>query len=320
MKLDQPNIRERRFEVDQNFDGWRLDQFLSSRMGRLSRSRAGEIAKHGDVEIEPPRKVKAGTRLRDGDVIVVREHLPPENVQDDEVDILYEDEALVIVDKPSGMLVHEASHTRLNTVQGYFARHGYDGAEAAHRIDRETSGVLVCARTPEYVPILREMFAGEAPRKLYRALAKDPGRTWEIGQTETIEVPLGLAAGDRLAVRMVRGPLDARTHVRCLAHARFDGVELADLEVRIETGRQHQIRVHLEFFGTPIAGDKIYGRPDEFFMSWSDDPDDPDLNAELLFDRHALHAWKIEFPHPNSSQMVEVEAPLPALWQEIEKR
>src|SRR5690606_31247621 len=108
---------ERRFSVDQNFEGWRLDQFLANRIGRLSRSRAGDIARYGDVEIVPSRKVKAGTRLRLGDVVVVREHLAEEDVQYDEVAILHRDDAIIVVAKPAGMLVHEAASVRLNTVQ-----------------------------------------------------------------------------------------------------------------------------------------------------------------------------------------------------------
>lgn len=319
MKLDEPNIRERVYEVDHNFDGWRLDQFLSNRMSRLSRSRAGEIAKHGDVEVEPPRKVKAGTKLRVGDVVTIREHLPPETVQDDEVEILYEDSSIVVVNKPAGMLVHEAAWVRLNTIQGFLERHGYEGAEPTHRIDRETSGVLVCAAAPEMVPVLREMFAGPAPEKVYRALALDPDCNWSVGQRETIDIPLRLAAERRLAIRMIRGDLSATTHFECIGIARHGSTRLADLEVRIETGRQHQIRVHLEFFGTPIAGDKLYGRPDEFFMAIQDYPDDDELNAQLLFDRHALHAWKIEFPHPRTGQTIEVEAPLAEPWREVER-
>ena len=89
---------------------------------------------------------------------------------------------------------------------------------------------------------------------------------------------------------------------------------LADLKVRIETGRQHQIRVHLALEGTPIAGDKLYTFDDAFFIAICARPDDPELLARLPFDRHALHAWRVELPHPETGERVEVEAPLPRLW------
>lgn len=304
------NVRERRFVVDQNFDGWRLDQFLANRIGRLSRSRAGEIAKFGDLTIEPPRKVKAGTKLRDGDVVVLREVLPPEDPQYDEVAVLHEDEQVLVVSKPPGMLVHEAGSVRLNTVQMYLNQSGREGAEPVHRIDRETSGIVVCAATPDLVAPLREMFATAHPKKIYRALVDDPSYAWKIGTSKTLDTPLRLAEETRLGLRMVAGDLTALTHLNVLArHGQF-----VDLKVRIETGRQHQIRVHLAMQGTPVAGDKLYTYDDEFFMAIYDHPDDPDLCERLPFARHMLHAWHIAFAHPETRELLEVTAPLPENW------
>ena len=290
-----------------------MDQFLSNRLTRVSRTRAGEIAKHGDVELIPPRKVKAGTRLHDGDVVILREHLPDEVVQDDEVEVLYEDSAILVLAKPAGMLVHEAARVRLNTIQAYLERAGRDGAEPVHRIDRETSGVLVCAATSRSVRQLRELFATTHPHKIYRALVTDPDVRWTIGSSETITIPLRLHVESWLGLRMIEGDLSAITHVRVLARHG----ELADLEVRIETGRQHQIRAHLAMCGTPVAGDKLYTYDDEFFAALSDHPDDPELTARLPFDRHMLHAWKIELEHPDSGKPLRVECPLPALWDKL---
>lgn len=303
------NIRERRFDVDTNFDGWRLDQFLANRLGRISRSRAGRIAKSGDIEVIPRRKVKAGTRLRDGDVVILREHLPPEEVQYDEVELLHRDREVLVLYKPAGMLVHETPRIRLNTIQLYLETQGFSGAEAVHRLDRETSGVLVCAATPQQVAPLRSMFATTDPRKVYRALVDDPGEQWTPGDETTIEVGLRLAEETRLGLRMVEGDLEATTHVRALDRVgRF-----ADLEVRIETGRQHQIRAHLAMQGTPVAGDKLYTYDDAFFMRLHDNPDDAELKAMLPFERHMLHAWKIGLTHPDGARL-EVEAPLPPGW------
>ena len=319
---DTQNVREREFTVDQNFDGWRLDQFLANRIGRMSRSRAGDVAKYGDISVVPPRKVKAGTRLRQGDIIIIREHLPAEEINDAGVVVLFEDEALVILSKPAGMLVHEAGNVRLHTVAGYLERHGYEGAEAVHRIDRETSGIMVCARRPDFVPGLRARFASDHPQKTYRALAVDPLTRWPSGCTETLDTPLGLDPASELGVKMTRGNLRARTHVTCLRrgtmrHPELGEISLADLEVVIETGRQHQIRIHLALEGTPIAGDKLYTYDDEFFANICDYPDDPDLCKRLPFARHALHAWRLSIGHPISNAPVSFEAPLPAIWDEV---
>ena len=315
--LIQDNVRERHYPVDSNFSGWRLDRFLSARLARLSRDKANEIAKHGDVTILPARrKPKPSLKLQVGEVVVLREHLSPEWIQDAQVEVLHEDEDLVIVNKPAGMLVHESASVRLNTIQGYLERHGYEQAEAVHRLDRETSGVLICARTEERVPELRQLFASDHPDKVYRALALDPERVWEPGAKRTITAPLGISEGNELDLRMTHGDLSATTHVVALGevqHPEFG--RLSDLQVTIETGRQHQIRVHLEMQGTPIAGDKLYGQTDAFFMATCDRPDDPELLSQLPFPRHALHAWRLTMPHPRTKKPVTFTAPLPAtIW------
>lgn len=316
-RLIRENVRERDFDVDANFDGWRLDRFLANRLGRLSRDRANAIARHGDVELRPPRgRIKPARRLRRGDVVTLREHMNPEWIQDDQVDVLWTDEALLILDKPAGMLVHESASVRLNTAQGYLERAGWDGAEPIHRIDRETSGVLVCARRPELVPGLRERFATDHPDKIYRAIALDARGRWRPGQEEALEVPLGLISSERLELRMGPGELPCYTHVRALAERELPGFGRAvDLQVRIETGRQHQIRAHLALESTPIAGDKLYGQDDAFFIALCDDPADPELLARLPYPRHALHAWRVRMEHPRSRAAMRWEAPLPPeIW------
>ena len=313
--LIEENIRVRRYDVDHNFIGWRLDQFLANRIEGMSRSLAGRVACSGTVEVLPERKVKAGTKLRLDDVVIIREELEPEVVQDEEASILFEDAAVVIVDKPSGMLVHETATVRLNTITFYFKRLGWEGAEPAHRLDRETSGALVCARTSDFVAPLRELFASDDPQKVYRALVVDPDNTWEVGEKRVLDSPLGFDEASSLPMRVWHGDLHARTHVKVLGRQSHPMGDLADLEVRIETGRQHQIRVHLAMEGTPIAGDKLYGRSDDFFKATCDFPDDQELLAQLHFPRHALHAWRIEIGHPVTGERLRVEAPLPEIWR-----
>jgi 23S rRNA pseudouridine1911/1915/1917 synthase len=313
----EPNIRVRHFEVDHNFVDWRLDQFLCNRIPRLSRNRAAEICKHGDIEIDPPRKVKAGTKLRFGDVVTLREHLPPETVQYDEVEVVWEDDDVLVVNKPAGMLVHESASVRLNTVQHWLLHAGYDEAEAVHRLDRETSGCLVCAKRGELVPPLRELFATDHPDKVYRALVLDAAGRWRVGARDTLTTPLGLLDDSRVRLRMGRGKLSATTHVEVLGEGDLGEFgRCADLRVTIETGRQHQIRVHLSLEGTPVAGDKLYTYDDDFFIDITDNPEEPELLAQLPFERHALHAWQIALPHPRRNARIEAQAPLPDIWRD----
>lgn len=308
------NVRVRRYDVDSNNDGWRLDRYLTQCMPRISRSLAGRIARDGDVEVIPRRKIKAGTRLRNGDVVIVRHELAPERVQDAQVEIIYRDKALIVVGKPSGMLVHESSSVRLNTIQKYLERAGFEQGEPVHRLDRETSGVLICAGRRDLVPQMRGLFATAHPQKIYRALVLDPDGQWRVGERRCIETPLGTDPSSRLEVKMGVGTLEARTYVEVMGRVEHAFGPMADLRVRIETGRQHQIRIHLAMQGTPIAGDKLYSLDDAFFMAIHDSPEDPELLARLPFNRHALHAWRLSMPHPDSGERVEFEAALPEIW------
>lgn len=310
------NIRERRFPVDSNFHRWRLDSFLANRLGRLSRTRANAISRFGDIRLEPPRgAIKPSMRLQWGDTVILRERLDAEEVQDDEVIWLHRDDAILALSKPSGMLTHETASQRLNTVDAFLRRQGYAEAESAHRLDRETSGVMLCAARRDLIRPLRELFASDHPTKTYRALVLDPRGRWQPGQLHTITEPLG-PAGGVLSVRMGHGDQHATTHVKVLGrkeHPTFG--PMADLEVRIETGRQHQIRVHLFMQGTPIAGDKLYGQTDQFFMDICDRPDDATLLAQLPYTRHALHAWRLTLVHPTTNLPLTLIAPPPAdVW------
>jgi len=310
----EDNVRVRRWEVDQNFDGWRLDKFIENRIGTISRTKAGEIAKHGDVEVVPDRKIKAGTFLREGDTVIVREHLDPEWVQDPQVEMLYRDEVLIALDKPAGMLIHEVGPTRLNTVEKYLERQGYDGAHPAHRLDRETSGVVICAADESYRRPLHDLFKDREVKKVYRALAVDDGGRWAPGDRETIDIPLGGDESSEIRHKKGRGEQRAISHVEVRTRLEHEATPLADLEIEIETGRQHQIRAHLALEGTPIAGDKLYAKDDRFFQAIMDDPDDEELLRRLTFRRQALHAWRITLQHPETDREISIEAPLPELW------
>ena len=315
MKRIEHNVRERHFEVDQNFEGWRLDEFLENRISGMSMELATLVANEGDVEVDGDDDVDASTLVTDGNTVVVREHMDPEYVQDHQVGTLYTDEALLVVDKPAGMLVHETASVRLNTITHYLKRRGLEEAEPVHRIDCDTSGVLVCARRQKYVHPLRDQFKRGIPKKTYRALVIDDEHRWTLGDSATLDTPLGHNEESVLPHKMGRGDLEAITHVEVLGRRSYPMGDLADLRVEIETGRQHQIRVHLALEGTPIAGDKLYAMDDQFFIAICEKPDDEDLLRQLHFPRHALHARRIQLQHPAGGDTIEVESALPSLWR-----
>lgn len=306
------NVRERTFEVDQNFDGWRLDKFLCHRLPRLSRKRAAEIAKFGDVQLlrlsHPPQKIKASTKLIYLDKIVLREHLEPEVVLDEKVSICFEDDTIIAVSKPPGMLVHEAGKVRMNTVVQYLRRQGYPEAGHVNRIDKETSGIVLCGKTKEWISKLRKLFENNEPQKAYRAIIRDPKQKWAIGEERTLDTSLGLTPNSLSGIIMGEGRLPAITHVRVLGALEIKGVSCKDVEVRIETGRQHQIRIHLAMYETPIAGDKLYVCGEQYYMDSVDGLISDE--SHLLFPRHALHSWKLSFEHEEKGR-IEIETALP---------
>ena len=286
-----------RFTVDPAAAGQRLDHFLQENIPDHSRARLQAWIKEGRVLVDglPSRAsqmLKAGQRIEvsPGDLPPLRAE--PENLP---VPILYADESVIAIDKPAGLIVHAGagahSGTLVNRLVHHFQSLSGVGGELrpgiVHRLDKDTSGVLLVARTDAAHRSLAAQFAGRTVEKIYLALVhgrlrKDTGR---------IEKPIARdpVRRTRMTTRLGKGRT-AVTEFRVLE--RFD--KFTYLEVRIGTGRTHQIRVHLASEGHPVAGDRLYGAPK------SD-------NAERMF----LHAWRISFTSPASGARVMVESPLP---------
>lgn len=303
-----------RHVVAVNYDGWRLDRFLADQLKRATRAKVARIIKAG-VAIErdgASPKVKSGTIVRTGDVVVITrpERADPATPDLDSIRVLFEEDSLVVLDKPPGTLVHRTAYEATRTVEAFLsARYPGERVEPVHRIDRDTSGVLLCGRGLPAVRALVAQFESAEPAKTYRALVSDPGGDWSPGLVRTFDTPLGFDAQSGVKIRVGAGDWACATHATCLRRPVKD---VAELEVRIERGRQHQIRAHLSLFGTPIVGDKLYGMGDAFFLEWVDDPGAPALADRLPTRWHCLHAWRMELEFDGVRQVF--EAPLPAHW------
>lgn len=302
-----------RYEVAVNYDGWRLDRFLADRMKRASRAKVARIIR-ANVTIEREGhapKIKAGTIVRHGDVVRIErtERADPATPSLDSVRILARGASFVVLDKPPGMLVHRTSHEATRTVDSFLAREfGAERVEPVHRLDRDTSGVLLCGRGLGSIRTLRALFERSEPRKVYRAAVVDPHRSWPPGRTRSFDVPLGFANGSAVRIRVGEGDWECRTTATALGRIG----DVAELEVEIERGRQHQIRAHLDLHGTPIVGDKLYGMGDSFFLEWLDEPGRADLEARLATRWHCLHAHRLEVKIGGVGHAF--EAPLPEHW------
>ena len=222
--------------------------------------------------------------------------------------VLYEDDAIIAVDKPAGLPVHPTARYLRNTLTAVLdERYPKQIVHLCHRLDKETSGVIVAARSVELEVKLKAAFAGRDVKKRYLAITHGAPREEQF----LIDAPMALAGhevGVLMAITPVeKGGLPSRTRVRVLE--RFGAFSL--LECAPETGRQHQIRLHLAHVGTPIVGDKLYAHSPDVFIASLEDKLTDEQRALLMLERHALHAAAIQFDHPKSGAPIEIEAPLP---------
>jgi 23S rRNA pseudouridine1911/1915/1917 synthase len=309
-----------RLRVPPGAAGERLDRHLAERLGE-PRNQVQRWIRDGRALLDG-RPAKPSTVLAGGEEIVLDRPPPsPPGIEPEagELSILFEDPALVVVDKPAGLVVHPGAGRPVGTLAhrllARFPELGGVGGPGrpgiVHRLDRDTSGLMVVARTAEAYRALQRAFTARRVVKRYLAVvygAPDPAQG-------TIDAPIGRHPERRkeMAVRPLGRPgtRPALTRYRTLAEA--SGVAL--LELDLETGRTHQIRVHLKSLRHPIVGDPVYGE-----ARWRGLPGP--IQAPLRdFPRPALHAWRLAFDHPVSGERLAFEAPVPEdlrkLWQQV---
>ncbi len=294
-----------RLQVPPECDRWRLDHFLKWRIRRLSRTKIREIIEQ-QVRLGDGRQPRPALGVRTGEVIVIERPAPVEPPVPRHFEVLAEDETFIAIDKPAGLPIHTTAKYWRNTLTALLReRYPDQPLQVCHRLDRETSGVLLLARGPGPASFLKQAFARRTVEKTYLALCHGIPAPAE-GE---IDRPLKLTGGrTKLLMEVAPDGLAALTRYRVVqAFARHALVSLSP-----RTGRQHQIRVHLASIGHPIVGDKIYRASEQHFIDFCDGG----MTAELLeaFDglpRQALHAFRLTFPHATTRQPVTVESPLP---------
>jgi 23S rRNA pseudouridine1911/1915/1917 synthase len=305
--------------------GMRVDRFVQTQLKRTSRTRAAAIVARGAYSIEA-RRLRGGDRVQAEQCVLLWREPWDEQAPDVAIPILHEDEDLLAVDKPAFIPVHPTARYHKSTVVKMLeaARPG-EHLYLAHRLDRETSGVLLLSRTSaadRRVKVQFEERAGVIKR--YAAIAWG----WPERDEFRVELPLELDPANRTKVKMrVARPgrgLTAATGCEVLGRRAHPatGRRYAQIRCTLETGRQHQIRVHLAACGLPLVGDKLYGPDDELFARGADGALTDDDRRALELDRHALHAALLELDHPTRGGRVRVEAPLApdlqAFWDGLE--
>jgi 23S rRNA pseudouridine955/2504/2580 synthase len=294
----------REVQVDEGSDGQRLDNFLLRLLKGVPKTHVYRVIRSGEVRVNKGR-AQADTRVATGDVIRV----PPVRVAERpastaparEFQILLEDEHLLAINKPAGVAVHGGSGVSFGVIEQLRrARPEARFLELVHRLDRETSGILLLAKKRSALTRLQDQFRERDTDKVYAALVAG---VWPA-KLKVIDLPLlkGLDSQGERHVRVVdAGNEDARRAISLVKVARsFSGCTL--LDVTIKTGRTHQIRVHLAHHGHPIVGDPKYG---DFALNKA-------VAREQRFLRMFLHARRLAFDHPADGRRIELLCPLPA--------
>ena len=301
------------FVVEPNYAGWRLDHYLCQKIRRLSRARVQKIIR---THLLSDRPLKPSTLVYPGLTFRLRRREEPEPKTPTELPVLFEDDWLLVLNKPAGLPIHPTARYHKGTLVTLLKeRFGTDyKADPVHRLDRETSGVIVCGRSTDACRVLMRAFVGGEVHKEYVAIC-------EGSPPERFEVEASIAEGTelvRIAVRIDEA-LGKPAKTRFEVQRRFerDGAAFSLVRAFPETGRQHQIRIHLRHAGFPIVGDKMYGPDEGYFDRFSKHALEPEAWVRLRLRRHALHASAIHFLHPGSKAPVSFRAPMPLDLEEF---
>lgn len=303
----------RELRVGVQRDGLRADVYLALRLPRLSRQRARDIVRGGDLHRDG-QPLKPASRVRDGDVLTLWRGIPDEPPPEEAppLTVIHDSERLLVLDKPAGLAVHPTARYLKSTVTwllGARAAPGERTPNPCHRLDRETSGVLVLARCLDTERRIKRAFATGLVTKTYLALVEGaPGE-----EAFSVDVPIA-PGGGVVSIRMEATPSapPARTDFRVVARLG----ERALLACRPHTGRTHQIRAHLALAGWPIVGDKMYGveGPEWFarYMGCEEPEEARALVGTLAWPRQCLHALRLELDASLGVTPLVFEAPWPA--------
>ena len=311
----EPGSEAHRVRLPAEAAGWRLDRALAAALPTLSRERLKSLISAGAVTDPENLPVRDPAGKAKGDAVYtvrVPRPRPADNLaQDLDLDIVYEDEHLLVVDKPAGMVVHPAAGNPDGTLVNALLHHcagrlsGIGGVARpgiVHRIDKDTSGLLVVAKTDVAHEGLAAQFARHSLHRLYLAIVA--GRP--APPAGKVDAPLGRSSANRKKMAVVAEGRGKRAVTRYRTLASLNDAAL--VECRLETGRTHQVRVHMATIGHPLVGDPVYGRVRSSHR---------EVLKSLNFQRQALHAVELGFVHPVSKKNLSFKSPIPSDIQEL---
>jgi len=329
--VEAGNVEQRVIEVPAEAAGQRLDQFIASQLEGVSRSRVQMLMDQGDVLVNGERE-KASLKLRGGERITVTGEPHPAPLkavaEDISLDVVFEDADLAVVNKPAGMMVHAGSGqnedarsrgTLVNALLYRFKKLSSTGGDLrpgiVHRLDKDTSGLIVVAKNDRTHAALGEMFAGRRMKKTYVALVQ--GAVERARGTINAGVSRDPVRRTRMTTQPNENARSAVSHYEVIRRLSNRFGQFTLVKVRIETGRTHQIRVHMASIGHPVVGDTLYGGSGQLTDQVASQAAqskaarrraDPE---RLKLGRNFLHAARLEFTHPRTGKLLELEAALP---------
>lgn len=299
------------YQLDEQYLGMRIDQIVADIWSDYSREKLKQWIKSGhllvDGQIVKPKYQSKGSELLTLDIVLEQQtHCAPENIA---LNIVYEDDDIIVINKPVGMVVHPGagnySGTLLNALLYHYPKSAeLDRAGIVHRIDKDTSGLLVVAKNLEAQFSLSQQLAEKSVYRLYDLVVYG-----HIIAGGTIDKPIKRHPTDRVKMAVLAGGKDAVTHYNVKERFRH----FTRLHAQLETGRTHQIRVHFSYEGHPLIGDPVYLQRIKFPAGAS-----PALKEMLQgFKRQALHAYKLSLVHPRTQEQMSFEAPLPQDFEQL---
>jgi 23S rRNA pseudouridine1911/1915/1917 synthase len=335
LRISEDGDGVRTFAADAAAAGMRLDAYLAQAIPEISRARVQLLIEAGQVRVDGTVP-KAKQKLHGGEAIEIEGEPHPEPLhatpEDIPLDILYEDKYLAVVNKPAGMMVHAGAGssddsrnkgTLVNALLHHMAKlsgqlSGVGGElrpGIVHRLDKQTSGAIVVAKDDATHRKLGEMFSMRRIAKTYIALVH--GALKQDNITVNLPIARDLVRRTRMTTRRADGR-SAVSHIKVLERLATRYGDFTLVEVRIETGRTHQIRVHMQSLGHPVVGDTLYGAPRSLTASIRKDGNERPMEERSAgLGRNFLHAAHLEFAHPQTGKALAIEAPLPRELEEF---
>ena len=311
--------------VPLNFNGYRIDKFLQSKITELSRTRLQSLIHDGQVKLNnniisnPSKKIKEKDEIKINFPAPKKTLIKPNKIS---LDILYDDNDIIIINKPSGVVVHPGAGNYENTIVNGLLYKYQDELSSiggklrpgiVHRIDKDTSGVIVVAKNDNAHINLSQQFSKHTIKRTYEAIIWGSLKP----QSGTIQEKISRSVRNRqlMAVRKEKGKIAITNYKTLKVFQNSDLPKMSLVECKLETGRTHQIRVHMNFKGNPIVGDKSYGKSKKKFKKIN-----PIIQKKInSFNRQALHAKSLGFFHPSSKKEIFFEAKRPKDFDELIK-